>query len=194
MGIIYKLKIPAFCLASLVLVVAPGQASEESLKAAQETTKQFVQKLADTMKKEMKANGPAAAIKVCREMAPEIAGEISREKGWKVTRVGTRVRNPMLGTPDEWEQKVLADFQKRLDGGESLQTMAYSEWVEEPNGRYFRFMKAMGVKPVCLTCHGNEKDIPEPVKKVLNENYPHDQATGYSAGDLRGAVSIKQPG
>lgn len=161
-------------------------------QVAAEISKEFVQTLGRTMKAEMKSNGPAAAIKVCSEMSPKIAGDISREKGWKVTRVGTRLRNPMLAMPDAWEQKVLAEFQARADRGESFKTMTYSEWVDEPNGKYFRFMKAIGVKPGCLTCHGSASDIPDPVKAVLQERYPHDQATGYQPGDLRGAVSIKQ--
>lgn len=161
-------------------------------QVAAEISNEFVQKLGRTMKAEMKSNGPVAAIKVCSEMSPKIAGDISREKGWKVTRVGTRLRNPMLAMPDAWEQKVLAEFQARADRGESFKTMTYSEWVDKPNGTYFRFMKAIGVKPGCLTCHGSPSDIPEPVKAVLQERYPHDQATGYKPGDLRGAVSIKQ--
>jgi len=71
--------------------------------------------------------------------------------------------------------------------------MLYSELTTEPGGKYFRFMKAIGVKPQCLTCHGSQSDIPEVVKTVLQERYPHDQAIGYKPGDLRGAVSIKQP-
>jgi len=167
--------------------------SNKPQQEAVKTTQAFMQKLGRTMKSEMKNNGPVAAIKVCSEMSPTIASEISREKGWKVTRVGTRVRNPMLATPDVWEQKVLAQFQARADSGESFQNMDYSEWVDEPNGKYFRFMKAIGIKPVCLTCHGSQSDIPDAVKTLLRERYPHDQATGYKVGDLRGAVSIKQP-
>ncbi|MFC1747861.1 DUF3365 domain-containing protein [Pseudomonadota bacterium] len=175
--------------------IAPSWAENgQQHQAAADTSQVFMQALGRAMKTEMKQNGPVAAIKVCTEMSPTIAGEISREKGWKVTRVGTRVRNPMLAMPDAWEQKVLANFQARADEGESFQSMTYSEWVDEPNGKAFRFMKAIGVKPVCLTCHGGPSDIPEPVKNILGERYPHDQATGYKKGDLRGAVSIKQPG
>ena len=172
---------------------ALAQNLEQRQQAAEEASKTFLQKLASTMKTEMKTNGPVAAIKVCSDVAPDIAADISREKGWKVTRLGTRVRNPMLAMPDVWEQNTLAEFQKRANKGESLQNMVYSELVTEPNGKYFRFMKAIGVKPLCLTCHGSQSDIPEAVKAVLQERYPHDQATGYKPGDLRGAVSIKQP-
>ena len=166
---------------------------EQHHQAAAEASKVFLQKLGGVMKAEMKTNGPVAAIKVCSDVAPNIAADISLEKGWKVTRLGTRVRNPMLAMPDIWEQKVLAEFQERANKGESMQNMVYSELVIEPNGKYFRFMKAIGVKPLCLTCHGSQSDIPEVVKAALQERYPHDQATGYKPGDLRGAVSIKQP-
>jgi hypothetical protein len=54
-------------------------------------------------------------------------------------------------------------------------------------------MKPLAIKPVCLTCHGGEKDIPDTVKSELEKVYPFDQATGYKQGELRGAVSIKQP-
>ena len=160
--------------------------------AAMETTKGFMQQLGSAMKQEMKAGGPVAAVKVCTELAPQIAGQLSREKGWKITRVGTRVRNPMLGMPDAWEQQVLANFQQRVQHGEEMEKMAHSEIVSEPDGRYFRFMKAIPVGQPCLTCHGSSDTIPADVQSILKENYPHDQATGYQLGDLRGAVSIKQ--
>ena len=41
-------------------------------KEAAETTKAFVTQLGGTMKKEMKAGGPLAAVKVCSELAPQI--------------------------------------------------------------------------------------------------------------------------
>lgn len=162
-------------------------------KEAVEATQKFVKQLGGAMKKEMKAGGPTAAVKVCSELAPQITAQISREKGWKVTRVGTRVRNPMLGLPDSWEQNVLAKFQERAAKGEKFDKMAFAEIVEEPNGKYFRFMKAIGVQGQCLTCHGDPASMKDEVKALLNERYPHDKAKGYKAGDLRGAVSIKRP-
>ncbi|MCF6337019.1 MAG: DUF3365 domain-containing protein [Gammaproteobacteria bacterium] len=167
--------------------------AEQRTQAAMEVAQSFMIQLGKTMKSAMQKDGPVAAINVCAEQAPKMTADISRSQGWKVTRVSTRVRNPMLGMPDVWEQKVLAQFQARLDRGESLKTMSFSEMVTEPNGRYFRFAKAIGVKPQCLTCHGSKNDIPSAVKQKLQQQYPFDKATDYRAGDLRGAVSIKQP-
>lgn len=173
--------------------IATAQDIKTMKQEAVATTKAFVKQLGGAMKKEMKAGGPVAAVKVCSELAPQITGKISREKGWKVTRVGTRVRNPMLGLPDPWEQKTLVKFQQRADKGEKFDKMAFAEIVEEPDGKYFRFMKAIGVKGQCLACHGDPGKMKKEVKALLQQRYPHDKAKGYKAGDLRGAVSIKRP-
>ncbi len=156
-------------------------------------TADFLKQLGGAMMREMKAGGPVEAMKVCRDVAPKIAGDVSLKNGWKVTRVGTRTRNTMLGLPDAWEQGVLKDFEKRAGQGEKFDTMSYYEVVDEPAGKSLRFMKAIGVAPQCLACHGSAEQIAEPVRTELQSLYPHDRATGYKPGELRGAVSIRQP-
>lgn len=161
--------------------------------AAKQTGAEFIRQLGGTMKQEMQAGGPVAAMKVCRDEAPRIANNVSLQKGWKVTRVGTRVRNPMLGLPDAWEQGVLQAFKERVAKGEQFDDMVYFEVVEEPAGKSLRFMKAIGTAPQCLVCHGSEDQIAEPIRARLEALYPHDRAVGYKPGELRGAVSIRQP-
>ncbi|MGE0468948.1 MAG: DUF3365 domain-containing protein [Nitrospira sp.] len=162
-------------------------------KAASEVAVKFLKDLGAAMTREMTKGGPTEAIKVCAELAPEIAGRLSREHGWRVTRVGTRVRNPLLGMPDAWEQKVLAEFAERAEKGERFSGMTRSEVVMEPDGQYYRFMKPIALQPQCVLCHGPSDQIPEGIRHVLKQQYPFDAATGYKAGELRGAVSIKQP-
>lgn len=145
------------------------------------------------MTREMGKGGPLEAIKVCGELAPEIANRLSRENGWRVTRVGTPVRKPLLGIPDAWEQNILEEFTARAAKGQSLAGMSHGEVVTEPGGQYYRFMKPIAVQPKWLLCHRSQKTIPETIKAVLKNNYPFEAATGYKAGNLRGAVSIKQP-
>lgn len=65
-------------------------------------------------------------VKVCTDLAPHIAGRLSRDQGWRVTRVGTRVRNPLLGMPDAWEQQVLALFAARAAKGEDKDGVLFS--------------------------------------------------------------------
>ena len=161
---------------------------EESRKLA----KEFVSQLGGELQKEMKDNGPVAAIKVCRNVAPSIASEASRRNGWHVSRVSLKTRNPLLGMPDAWEQKVLADFDKRLEK-ENPAGMEFAEVVTEPQGKFYRYMKAIPVQDVCLKCHGTDETIPKGVKEALAAEYPHDKATGYSLGQIRGAITIKRP-
>ncbi|PCJ85521.1 MAG: hypothetical protein COA54_10950 [Thiotrichaceae bacterium] len=165
----------------------------ERTKAAKEVTQQFTQTLGGHLKSEMKTNGPVKAIKVCKEIAPEIANDLSIKTGWRVTRVSTKPRNPLLGSPDQWERETLASFTSRANNGEHYVDMSKAEVVNEAGKSYFRFMKPLAVKPVCLNCHGSEDKIPETVKAELDVMYPFDQARNYKIGDLRGAISIKQP-
>jgi len=180
-----------------VLTLAFSGTDEADIQArvadAKATAGDFLKQLGGVMQREMKAGGPVAAMKVCRDVAPAIANDISLKKGWKIARVGTRTRNTLLGLPDAWEQNVLRDFEKRAAQGEKFDTMSYYEVVDEPDGKSLRFMKAIGVAPQCLACHGSTEQIAEPVRAQLQILYPHDRATGYKPGDLRGAVSIRQP-
>lgn len=54
-----------------------------------------------------------------------------------------------------------------------------------------RYMKAIPVEPPCLACHGNPEGE---VGDALRNGYPHDRATGYSPGDIRGAFYVVWPG
>lgn len=153
----------------------------------------FMQQLMAENKKAVTEGGPQSAIGVCKDIAPKLAGDISRQHGWKVSRVSSKVRNPVLGTADSWEQKALKKLEKRLAKGEKPETLEIAEVVKEPNGKYFRYMKGVVLQPGCVACHGNADEISAEVKARLAQDYPHDQATGYAAGQLRGGVSIKRP-
>ena len=153
----------------------------------------MVQTLGGRLQAAIKEGGPAAAIGVCTTVAPTIAGELSRQNGVKLTRVSLRVRNPLLGTPDAWEQAVLQSFEARLAKGEAADKLEFAETVSEPAGRYFRYMKALPVQPVCVNCHGDAANLAPEIKERIAREYPADRATGYLPGQIRGAVSVKRP-
>ncbi len=192
-----RLLIAAALGAAVSMAYAQAASADDDIQprvdAANAAAGDFLKQLGGAMKREMQAGGPVAALKVCRDVAPDIANDISLDKGWKVIRVGTRARNSMLGLPDSWEQAVMQDFEKRAAEGEGFDTMTHFEVVEEPAGRSLRFMKAIGLAPQCVVCHGSPEQIAEPLREQLKALYPHDRAVGYKPGDLRGAVSIKQP-
>lgn len=142
--------------------------------------------------KAIKEGGPESAIKVCKDIAPAMAGDISRQNGWKLTRVSLKVRNPLLGMPDEWEQKTLMQYEERIAKGEKPETLESAEIVNEPSGKYFRYMKPIVMQQGCVACHGKADQISEGVRARLGADYPHDKAIGYLPGQLRGGVSIKR--
>ncbi len=176
----------------LLGALIPPATAEDLTIAARANAFDLMQRLGAVLKKEMAAGGPDNAIAVCRDIAPGLAGELSRKTGSRVSRVSLKTRNPLLGQPDAWEQQVLAEFDRQAAQGAGPETLERSEIVTEPQGRFFRYMKAIPVQPLCLTCHGTADSIPDPVKARLAADYPHDHATGYALGEIRGAVTIKQ--
>jgi hypothetical protein len=180
------------------LLALPGAAGAEDandnrVRGAQEVVQQFQRELGGRLKQALKNDGPAAGIRVCAEAAPQIAARLSRDKGWRITRVSSQVRNPLLGTADAWEQQVLSGFRDRHAQGAAYAGMHEAEVVSGPQGRYFRYMQAIPTQGVCLTCHAERSELAAPVREALAEQYPHDRATGYQVGELRGAFSVKWP-
>lgn len=152
----------------------------------------FQQELQAKLQAALASGGPVAAIPVCRDEAPAIASRLSRESGWQVHRVGTRVRNPMTGTPDAWEQQQLAEFARALAAGTEPARLARYAEVEEPQGLALRYMRPIVVAPPCLACHGDPAQQSPELRAALARDYPHDAATGYAPGALRGAFSLKR--
>jgi hypothetical protein len=161
-------------------------------RQARQVAGDLIKKLGSALKQALSDSGPEGAISVCRDTAPELALSLSRETGWKVSRVSLRPRNPLIGQPDAWEQKVLRNFDEAAAAARNTTQLEHTEIVPEPDATYFRYMKALPVKPLCLTCHGTERTIPDPVRARLQQEYPKDRATGYYAGQIRGAVTIKR--
>lgn len=152
----------------------------------------FQHELQGKLQAAMASGGPVAAIGVCKDEAPAIASRLSRESGWQVRRVGTRVRNPLTGSPDAWEQSQLAELQRRLKAGESPEALAVIANVDEPLGRAVRYFKPIMMGPLCVACHGATESQSTELRAALQREYPHDTATGYALGELRGAFSLRR--
>lgn len=160
------------------------------LEDSRQTAQSFMKKLGGHLKQQIKTGGVESAIPVCKQIAPAIAAEYSTN-GKVVKRVSTKARNTKQGIPDQWELAALNAFDARVKSNPSTMQMEQSEVVTEAGGHYYRYAKAIRIKPLCLSCHGSDTDINPSVKTVLAKNYPNDVATGYKLGDLRGAISIK---
>lgn len=168
------------------LAHAEGDAKmDEARKVATSLPPKLIVSLQEAIAK----SGPEGAIPVCKDMAPKMAGEIAQETGWKIKRVSLKVRNDARAIPDAWEKAALEDFDKRAAAGEPPAKLEKGEQV----GNEYRFVKALPVQPLCLSCHGPAEQISPAVKAVLGSHYPKDQATGYSVGQIRGVISVRKP-
>ena len=177
------------CLLVLLLPsqVLSGSNENASLQAeALSIAKRFGGTLKPRLKGALQTGGPIKAIDVCSINAPGIAKELSLETGWEIKRVSLNPRNSKTARPDQWERKILQQFNERQAQGEPPEKMAHGEIVD---GRY-RFMKAQGVEAICLICHG--KTLIPSVENALKLHYPNDKATGYSLGEIRGAFSLSK--
>ncbi|KAF0100671.1 MAG: cytochrome c family protein [bacterium] len=159
---------------------------------ARKTAGGLIQTLGGELKTALTAGGPGGAIGVCKEKAPQIAAEAMQKTGFQIKRVSPKNRNPK-GVPDAWETQAQADLEKRLAAGEKPETLDMHAVVDTPDGKVFRYAKALVTQPVCLLCHGNPDSMPAEVKSALAIQYPADKATGYTAGQVRGVLSIRKP-
>jgi hypothetical protein len=169
----------------------PKDDPRKLLEEARKVSNELIGQVRGELTKAIEISGPLRAIIVCKYSVPEISSSLSRKTGWKVSRVSLKPRNPALGAPDTWEQRVLGDFERRAEIGEKGDELEFGEIVTEPLGRYFRYMKALPVVPLCMNCHGDK--MSDAIRAQLAAEYPHDKATGYQVGQIRGAVTIKRP-
>ncbi|MCK9605534.1 MAG: DUF3365 domain-containing protein [Methylomonas sp.] len=179
--------LPLLFVAAPVLAVAAD--NSDYLQQSRRIAQTFMQRLGGTLKSQLASAGPAGAIGVCKLVAPALAAEYSRD-GFLVSRVSLKTRNQTLGSPDAWERNMLEKFDRQQTQGTAPTEI--SEVIEQADGRWFRYLKAIPTQPMCLQCHGQPADMTSEVKTMLAREYPQDQAVGYRVGDIRGAITIKR--
>lgn len=180
---------------SLLLAALPALAQDIGALTA-ETKKAVlpvVPKVVAAMQDAIASQGVAGAIPVCKEQAPALIKEVRNGTGWSIRRVSLKTRNAERGTPDLWEVRQLADFNIRAANGEKPEMIEKSEIVSVDGKPVFRYMKALPVGDACLKCHGPAETLDAGLKAKLAETYPQDRATGYSKGEIRGALTVKRP-
>lgn len=184
-------KLCALCLLGLSVVQTQAQDSD-MLTQSRAVTQAMLKELGQKLQSSMAEGGPINAIGVCHLQAPDIATRASTNNQAKISRVGTRARNPVMGVPNDWQAKALAQFDAALARGDKLADIEFSETVNTASGKEFHFAKPIVLQPMCVSCHGSPEQISPEVKAKLNELYPNDKAVGYQPGQLRGAVVLSR--
>jgi hypothetical protein len=183
-----KLFVAALSLAALNAWADDAALIAETKQAASE----IPPKLLQMVQGEIEKGSHHGAIAACNDKAPKMAAAASEKTGWAIRRVSLKNRNPKA-VPDAWERAALEEFDQRAAKGESGATMEKAEIVADGDKRTLRYMKALPVQEVCTRCHGLPEKLSPEVKAKLGELYPNDLATGYTAGQIRGALTVKRP-
>lgn len=185
-----------FCLIGTTLSAQPARTVQpkgttadikQLTSEAQQITKTYIKTLKKTLQSSIIVSGPASTIQVCSLNAPAIEQSLGAQSGWHVARTSEKIRNPN-NRPDFWEQNVLRNFAIRHNKGAPISALQESAIVNLNGKKAFRYMKAIPVGSLCLTCHGSK--ISGTVRTAINDRYPGDQAKGYRKGDLRGAFTL----
>lgn len=182
-------------LAAAWAVSAGSQAPPAELERARQAAQQLKGELMKNLTAALAEGGAPQGVRVCAEIAPGIAAGLSKD-GMTVRRVTTRPRNP-ANAPDAWEKEQLDTLAAAHARGEKpVEIVEVSEEAVPPGTdraarRELRYLSPLTIAAPCLQCHGDPAGIDPAVKAALAKSYPRDQATGYQAGDFRGAVSVR---
>lgn len=159
----------------------------EALEQARAAGRALGTELMGALLGELKEGGPVRAVRVCSEVAQKTAAAHSTDTT-TVRRVSLKVRNP-ADRPDDWERAQLQRLEELHRQGELPGEVA--EARQEDGQRVLRWLKPIVVAEMCLQCHGAPESFQPEVRELLAERYPDDEAVGYQAGDLRGAISVR---
>lgn len=176
-----------FLILAMTTVAAAAGPSGDQRAKSRELVKTFASELKGELTEALAEGGPANAIHICRDVAPAIAARLSRTSGASVGRTSLRFRNPG-NLPEPWQRPRLERFDDLDADAEAGKLEAYEE-APAP-GVAARYMKAIPTQPACLACHGEPAGE---VREALAEAYPHDRATGYEEGEIRGAFYVVWP-
>lgn len=155
------------------------------LKLGKEITDSVGMHLKDNLVKAMQEGGPVNAVRFCNTQALPITGSYSLKYNTEVKRVSDRNRNAD-NKPNELEQAVMDDYREMMASGKPLSPKVAIDGDGRKN-----FYAPIITGGVCLTCHGDEKNMQPELVAVIDSLYPNDAAKGFKVDELRGIWSVK---
>lgn len=146
-------------------------------------------KLSGALGEAISKSGPAGALSVCSERAPQIAKEVSEAHGVTLRRATHKPRNPK-NAADEVEKAAMNAFMAAMAKKEAPKPQV----ITNDDGSRSLIAPIVLGNPLCLQCHGTrEKDIAPETLAAIQKLYPDDKATGFQLGDLRGLWRVTFP-
>lgn len=128
----------------------------------------------------IQTKGTAGAVDFCSLQAISLTDSVGFVKHAKVSRLSDLPRNPNNFAREPFLSQI-STYKTQLLNGDKLNGNSILH-----EGKEYRCYPIV-TNGMCLQCHGKKgTDIAPETLKVLNEKYPNDLATGYSANQLRG--------
>lgn len=168
----------------------PEQPAEADIQAARKAAVTFDIR----MKREItdrleRGEDPVAVYLAYADNVPGWGIEFSNAGQIDFSRTAITVRNP-ANAPDAWETRQMELFNFMADAGQDSEAFEVAEIVQEGNEKVFRWMRPTVMTEACMTCHG--EGVNQRIKLLLGQEYPLDDALGYSEGQLGGAYSVRK--
>jgi hypothetical protein len=166
------------------------QPDPEDIRAA----RQAGQALDLRMKREIvdrleRGEDPVAIYIAYADNVPGWGKEISDQAKFDFSRTALGVRNP-ANEPDDWERRKMEEFSFLMDAGIDPETLEAAEIVQEGEEKVFRWMRPIQMSESCLACHGQQ--LNPKIRLLLGQEYPLDEAAGYSEGQIGGAYTVRK--
>jgi len=184
-------KLAFITLCSAALLANPYESNQEEydsvVKTGQEVSSALLKTLGMNLQKHMEAEGPVGAAEFCSTKAYALTADVDDQfgKDIQVKRISLKERNPANQATGR-EKVILQSLENLQQNGVTLPEYL----VERVNKETYRYYKPLLInKQVCLKCHGDVSKNPQ-LSAFLQKTYPHDKATGYQYGDLRGAIVV----
>jgi hypothetical protein len=179
------------CLLLLVAGLAASERASERKSVGDAVSRALASRLGSVLQETMAKEGPVAAIGVCNLRALPLTSEVlAAHPGVKgLRRVGVRTRNP-ANAQDATDARALAALMSQWKPGEPSPGLLLAE-PDGTGGSRARYYHPLPTAPACLVCHGPAESLPGQVAESLRRLYPRDEATGFKAGELRGAIVVE---
>lgn len=134
----------------------------------------------------IKKGGTTYALDFCHANASKITDSLSDAMQVKIQRISYKNRNENNAALTK-EDSVALDLFTNL----KAQDIALKDTVISTVSNTLYYKPIAMAMPTCLACHGKIKeDIDMKTAALIKAKYPHDKATNYQLGDLRGAWKI----
>jgi hypothetical protein len=128
--------------------------------------------------------GPAFAIKSCHIDVIGVTQRIARQESIAAGRTSDRLRSP-TNAPKPWAAPLV-----QANAGRRARDV---EGFAVDLGDKVGVLRPIAERPMCASCHGPVSRLSPAVRDELTDRYPHDRATGFTEGEIRGWFWVEMP-